>query len=99
MYISYMFHVRYKYLSQCLSPDSLFLERDSQVSEVGFPIVGGMSPGKTQSLDREYSSFFLLANRIVHYYLETRTSVRSGCLSLTRCRLDFHNLLFTITSK
>ena len=44
------------FLSQCLSPDSLFLERDSQVSEVRLPIVGGMSPGETQSLERKYSS-------------------------------------------
>ncbi len=83
------FIVYKSFLSQCLSPDSLLLERDSQVSEVRLPIVGGMSPGETQSLDRKYSSLFPLANRIVYYYLLTRKSVRSGCLSLTGCRLDF----------
>ena len=76
------------FLSQCLSPDSLFLERDSQVSEVRLPVVGGMSPGETQSLGRKYSSLFPLANRIVHFYLETRKSVRSGFLLRTGCRLD-----------
>ncbi len=32
------------FLSKCLSPDSLLLERDSQVNEVRLPIADGMSP-------------------------------------------------------